>query len=59
MVLGAASEPFVRPEDVGGFQGRQTCETHTVSVGDPPDLRSVKLSATEVGLKPARRSGSM
>src|SRR5262249_20970781 len=36
----------------GGGRYHYPVETHTVSVGEPLDLRSVRLSATAVSLKP-------
>jgi hypothetical protein len=36
----------------GGGRGHYPVETHTVSVGEPLDLKSVKLGATAVTLKP-------
>jgi hypothetical protein len=36
----------------GGGRYHYPVETHTVSVGDPLDLRSVKLSTTDITLKP-------
>lgn len=50
--LTAIGQPLQETYMPGGGRAHWPVETHTVSIGDPLDLRSVKLSANEVVLKP-------
>jgi hypothetical protein len=50
--LAAVAEPLQEIYMPGGGRHHYPVETHAVSVGEPMDLRSVKLSATDVALKP-------
>ncbi len=51
-VLAAVSRPLQEIYMPGGGRYHYPVETHTVSVGEPLDLRSLKLSTTEIILKP-------
>jgi hypothetical protein len=50
--LTATARPLQEIYMPGGGRFHYPVETHTVSVGDPLDLRSVKLTPTEIVLKP-------
>jgi hypothetical protein len=50
--LSAVAQPLQEYYSPGGGRGNYPVEMHTVSVADPMDIRSVKLSTTEVKLKP-------
>jgi hypothetical protein len=50
--LTAPARPLQEFYSPGGGRGHVPVDTHTVSVSEPMDIRSVKLSTTEVKLKP-------
>jgi hypothetical protein len=50
--LTAVAQPLQEIYMPGGGRYHWPVDTHVVSVGDPLDIRSVKLSATDVVLKP-------
>ena len=50
--LSATARPLQEIYMPGGGRSHFPVETHTVSVGDPLDLRGVQLSATAISLKP-------
>jgi hypothetical protein len=52
MQLRATARPLQEFYSPGGGRGHYPVQMHTVSVGDPVDLLSVKLSTTAVTLKP-------
>ncbi len=50
--VAAVAQPLQEIYMPGGGRHHYPVQTHTVSVGDPLDIRSVKLSAAEIVLKP-------
>jgi hypothetical protein len=52
ITLSAVAQPLQEIYMPGGGRYHYPVETHAVSIGDPLDIRSVKLSATDVRLKP-------
>lgn len=52
LALSATARPLQEIYMPGGGRYHWPVDTHAVSVGDPLDIRSVKLGATEVVLKP-------
>jgi len=50
--LAATAIPYQETYQPGGGRGHWPVEMHTVSVGEANDLRSVKLSTSEVTIKP-------
>jgi hypothetical protein len=50
--LSAVAQPLQEYYSPGGGRGNYPVDLHTVSVGEPMDLRSVKLSTAAVTLKP-------
>ncbi|HEY2250784.1 MAG TPA: PPC domain-containing protein [Planctomycetaceae bacterium] len=52
LALSAAAHPMQEYYSPGGGRGTYPVEFHTVSVADPMDVRAVKLSLTNVVLKP-------
>jgi len=50
--LSAVATPYQEYYSPGGGRGHYPVETHVVSVGPPADILSVKLSDTEIVLKP-------
>jgi len=52
LTLRAVAEPLQEYYSPGGGRGNYPVDLHTVSVADPMDVRSVKLSQTEIKLKP-------
>src|SRR5262245_13820483 len=52
VALSATARPLQEFYSPGGGRGHVPVDWHTVSVGEPMDLRAVKLSTTEVVLKP-------
>jgi hypothetical protein len=52
VTLTATARPLQEFYSPGGGRGHYPVETHTVSVSEPMDIRSVKLSATNITLKP-------
>jgi hypothetical protein len=51
-MLTAVAKPYQETYQPGGGRGHWPVAVHTVSVGDPGDIRSVTLSETEITLKP-------
>lgn len=52
MALTAVATPLQEYYSPGGGRGNYPVEMHTVSVAEPMDIRSVKLSQTDIRLKP-------
>lgn len=52
LAVSAVARPMQEVYSPGGGRAHYAVEIHTVSVADPMDLRGVKLSGTEVSLKP-------
>jgi hypothetical protein len=52
LTLSATARPLQEFYSPGGGRGHYPVDTHAVSVSEPMDIRSVKLSTTEVTLKP-------
>jgi hypothetical protein len=50
--LTAEARPLQEYYSPGGGRGHWLVDTHTVSVGDPMDLKAVRVNAPEVKLKP-------
>jgi hypothetical protein len=50
--LTARATPYQETYQPGGGRGHWTVEMHTVAIGAPSDIRAVKLSTTEIALKP-------
>ena len=50
--LSAVAQPLQEYYSPGGGRGNYPVDLHTVSVGEPMDIRSVRLSTTAVTLKP-------
>ena len=52
LALTAVAQPLQEYYSPGGGRGNYPVELHTVSVADPMDIRSIKLSMTSISLKP-------
>jgi hypothetical protein len=52
LALSAVAQPLQEYYSPGGGRGNYPVDLHTVSVADPMDVRAVRLSTTEVNLKP-------
>ncbi|MBI3863185.1 MAG: hypothetical protein HY290_14940 [Planctomycetia bacterium] len=52
LALTAVAQPLQEYYSPGGGRGNYPVDLHTVSVADPMDIRAVKISTTEVKLKP-------
>lgn len=52
LALSAVAIPLQEYYSPGGGRGNWPVEMHTVSVAEPMDVRTVKLSATDITLKP-------
>jgi hypothetical protein len=52
LALSAVAQPLQEYYSPGGGRGNYPVDLHTVSVAEPMDVRSIKLSATELNLKP-------
>jgi hypothetical protein len=50
--LSVAARPLQEFYSPGGGRGQFPVETHTVSVADPLDIKSIRINATDVTLKP-------
>jgi len=50
----AAALPYQETYQPGGGRGHWPVEMHTVSVGEPSDIREVRLSTAEITLKPGQ-----
>ncbi len=50
--LSAVATPYQEYYSPGGGRGHYPVESHVVSVGPPSDIMSIKLSDTEISLKP-------
>lgn len=50
--LSANAEPYQEYYSPGGGRGHYPVESHVVSIGPPADILSIKLSETEIHLKP-------
>lgn len=50
--LSASASPYQEYYSPGGGRGHYPVETHVVSVGPPSDILSIRLSDTEIRLKP-------
>ncbi|MCY2966358.1 MAG: hypothetical protein NT069_22460 [Planctomycetota bacterium] len=50
--LSAVGQPLQEYYSPGGGRGNYPVDMHTVSIAEPMDVRSVKLSATDIKLKP-------
>jgi len=51
-LLRATARPYQETYQPGGGRGHWPVEMHTVAIGDPGDLRAVKLDTTNLTLKP-------
>ncbi len=52
LALAAAAHPLQEVYSPGGGRAHYPVEMHTVSVAEPMDIRAVRVSATEITLKP-------
>jgi hypothetical protein len=50
--LSAISQPYQETYQPGGGRGHFPVSSHTVSIGEPNDIRSIELSAYDISLKP-------
>jgi hypothetical protein len=52
--ISAVATPYQETYQPGGGRGHWPVQMHTVAIGEPSDIRAVKLSATEIRLQPGQ-----